>query len=161
MYSSIKENFVVWVLKINLAIIFIGGALIIYLYFFQGSNPVELESNVVKTVEPFRNEEGKVIPKHTFYTGELLTYEFNFCKNVKVPAKMYGAYYDTVKIDMPMVEVNSEKGCQERIASYYKIPAILPSAKYHFEVRLVYQVNPLREVTVTYKTEDFNIINNK
>jgi hypothetical protein len=73
---------------------------------------------------------------------------------------MYGSYYDTVKIDMPVVEINSAIGCQKRISDYYKIPKILPSGNYHFEVELVYQVNPLREVSVKYKTQDFKIINN-
>lgn len=162
MLSSITKHKVLqWYFWSNVTIIFAGSILLTYLAFFQGSNPVTLESHVMKTVQPYYDDEGNTIPKDTFTTGEHLTYEFNFCKHTSAPAKMYGAYYDTVKIDMPVVEVNTEKGCQKRISGYYKIPAILPSGKYHFEVELVYQVNPLREVHVWYKTEDFTIINTK
>ena len=139
----------------------LGSLFIVYLAFFQGSNPITLKTDTVKTVEPYYDDNGDYIPKRIFRTGEQLTYAFEFCKNTKIPAKMYGAYYDTVKIDMPVIEVSSAEGCQKRISDYYKIPAILPSGVYHFEVELVYQVNPLREVHVWYKTETFQIINNK
>lgn len=158
-YSNKNHKILHYFFWINMPIIFLGCLLITYLAFFQGSNPIILKNEIVQTVQDYYDQEGNYVAKDTFYTGEQLTYAFEFCKNTNVSAKMYGSYYDTVKIDMPVIEINSSTGCQKRINDYYKIPKILPSGKYHFEVELVYQVNPLREVSVRYKTQDFKIIN--
>lgn len=142
-------------------VIIVGGALILsYLAFIDGGKPIEIYDLPLKTVEPEFDVNGNFVEKKTFYTGEDLTYAFEYCKSRNIPAKMYGSYIDTVKIDMPVVEIKSPVGCGKRIASYYKVPKILPSGKYHFEVELIYEVNPIREVRVKFRTEDFQIINN-
>ena len=154
------HKFLHWFIIHNMILITVGSAILLYLAFFDGGKPIEVLNNPVQTVEATPDKDGNFIPKKVFYTGEMLAYEFDYCKSRNVPAKMYGSYIDTVKIDMPVVELKSPVGCGEKISSYYKVPKILPSGVYHFEVELVYQVNPIREVRVKYRTVEFNIINN-
>lgn len=149
-----------WFIIINSLVITIGGLIISYLYFWDGGKPIIIENQPLSTVQAKLDKDGNFVPKHTFYTGEQLTYAFEYCKTRNVPARMYGTYIDTVKIDMPVIEIKTPLGCGKKISSYYKIPKILPSGKYHFEVELIYQVNPIRQVMVKYRTEDFEIINN-
>jgi hypothetical protein len=149
-----------WFAVIN-GVVIIGGSLILlYLAFVDGGKPIIVYNEPVMTVEPEFNEHGDFVEKKVFYTGEQLTYAFDFCKTRNVPVEMYGSYIDTVKIDMPVVKLKSPTGCSKRISSNYKIPKILPSGMYHFEVELIYQVNPIREVKVKYRTQQFEIINN-
>ena len=144
----------------TIVFILAGTVILVYLSFFQGGKPIQVYNTPLQTVEEHYDENGEYIPKDTFYTGETLNYAFDYCKHVNVPVKMYGTWIDTVKIDMPVVEIKSPIGCGSRISSLYKVPKILPSGKYHFEVELVYQVNPIRQVHVKYRTQDFQIINN-
>ena len=149
-----------WFVIINSIIISVGLLILGYLYFFDGGKPITIYNDPLVTVEDHLDKNNQFIPKKVFKTGETLNYKIEYCKSRNVPAKMYGTYIDTVKIDMPVVEIKSPIGCGERISSLYKIPKILPSGLYHFEVELIYQVNPIREVRVKYRTEDFQIINN-
>lgn len=143
----------------NLFVIFAGGALLGYLRYFDGETPIVIRHEPLKMVEPTFDEEGNYQPKSVFRTGERLTYAFEYCKTRNTPAEIFGSYIDTVKIDMPSIRINSKVGCNRTISDLFKVPKILPSGKYHFEVELLYQVNPLREVRVRYRTEDFQIIN--
>lgn len=150
-----------WFIVANLTVIFLGSILIVWLMFFQGSNPMVVrgDAQALPTVQPELDETGNFIPKNTFYSGEQLTFGIDFCKNIDVEGKMYGTYVDGVKIDMPVVEVKTQSlGCHRRIASNYIVSAILPSGEYHFEVDVAYKVNPLRTVHVKYQTQKFNII---
>lgn len=143
------------------AIVIVGGSMVLcYLAFIDGGKPIQIYDQPVMTVEPSTDENGNPVEKRVFYTGEDLNYVIDYCKHRNVPAKMYGSYIDTVKIDMPVVEIKIPVGCGSRISSYYKVPKILPSGIYHFEVELVYEVNPLREVSVKFQTQEFEIINN-
>lgn len=143
------------------ACIIIGGLLIMaYLYFIDGSNVLILYNLPAPTVEANFDSNGNFIDKKEFKSGEYLSYGVDYCKNRTTPAKLYGSYIDTAKIDMPVVEVIEAKGCGKSIVTLYKIPPMLPTGTYHFEVEIVYQVNPLRKVSVKYKTQDFKIINN-
>lgn len=143
-----------------MVLITIGSLILGYLYFIDGGKPITILNDPVPTVADHLDSEGNFIRKNTFYTGEQLNYEFDYCKFRDVPAEMYGSYIDTVKIDMPVVKLKSPVGCGKKISSYFKVPKILPSGTYHFEVELIYQVNPIREVRVKYQTADFQIINN-
>lgn len=148
-----------WFVLINSVIIVIGSTILLYLFFVDGGRPIVIFNEPLTTVADHLDENGNFIPKKVFRTGETLNYEFEYCKIRNVPAKMYGTYIDTVKIDMPVIEIKTPIGCGSRIANFYKIPKLLPSGTYHFEVELIYQVNPIREVRVQYRTEDFEIIN--
>lgn len=149
-----------WFAWINGIIIFGGTVLLVYLFFFQGSHVADFPTEPLQTVQPEFNEKGEYVPKSTFYTGEQLSYALEFCKKQAVPAEVYGYYIDTVKIAMPVLKINSPVGCHRTISTTFKIPKILPSGKYHFEVELIYQVNPIRQVRIKYRTQDFQIINN-
>lgn len=147
-------------MNISTVVILFGSLVIGYLFFIDGGKPIVLSASPMPTVESMTDENGGFVPKHTFVTGEQLTYLFEYCKSRNVPVEMYGYYIDTVKVAMPVVKIKSPVGCGKVINDLYKIPKILPSGKYHFEVELIYQVNPLRQVRVTYRTEEFEIINN-
>lgn len=155
-----KKPISYWILDLSTALIIVGSALIGYLYFIDGSTPISVNRIPALTVEPHKDSQGNYVEKHIFYTGEQLTYLFEYCKNRNTPVEMYGYYIDTVKVAMPVVKLKSPVGCDAVISDHYKIPRILPSGKYYFEVELVYQVNPLRKVSVIYRTEEFQIINN-
>lgn len=157
MTHRVKHTFFV----INGLVIFGGALIILYLAFIDGAHPVTIENpQSIQTVQHNFDSEGNYVPKDTFYTGEQLTYAIEYCKNRAVPATIYGAYIDTVKIYMPELRLNAPVGCGKTINDNFKIPKILPSGIYHFEVDVIYQVNPIRKVKVHYRTEDFNIINN-
>lgn len=148
-----------WLLDVATMLIVFGSLLISYLYFIDGANPITFSSDTMPVVQALPDSAGAYLPKKTFYTGEQLTYLVKYCKYRNVPVEIYGAYVDTVRISMPVVKLKSPVGCGEGVNDLYKIPKILPTGKYHFEVELIYQVNPLRQVRVTYRTEDFEIIN--
>lgn len=158
--TFITHRFMHWFALINGIIIVGGGAFLIYLAFFEGSHVVTFPQAPLMTVQPNFDSKGEFIEKKVFYTGENLTYGLEFCKTRSVPAEVYGFYIDTVQIAMPVLVINSPVGCHKTISDTFKIPKILPSGKYHFEVELRYHVNPLRTVIVKYRTEDFEIINN-
>lgn len=148
-----------WFAWIN-AFVIIGGLSIIgYLRFFDNSAPIVIHNSPIPTVERKMNTDGTFKEKKVFHTGEQLTYGLDYCKTTDIPAEMYASFIDTVKIDMPVVKIKSPVGCTKKIVDIYKVPAILPTGLYYLEVEAVYQVNPLREVRVRYRTQDFTIIN--
>lgn len=155
------HRFLHWFIIHNMILIIVGSVLLTYLGLFDGSRPIEIKNEPLMTVEAEFDENGNFVQKTKFKTGETLNYAFEYCKNRNIPAEMYGSFIDTVKIDMPVIKIKSPIGCGKIISSNYKIPLILPSGKYHFEVELIYQVNPIREVRVKYRTQDFQIINTK
>lgn len=157
---KVTHKIIHWFIIVNAIIILGGGLLITWLAFFEGNGVATFPDAPLKTVQPQFDKNGDYVPKGTFTTGEHLTYALEFCKKLPIPAEVYGYYIDTVKIAMPVLVINTPTGCHRTISSTFKIPKILPTGIYHFEVEVRYQVNPIRTVIVKYRTEEFKIVNN-
>ena len=130
--------------------------------FVDGSRPLEIKNTVngeVITVEPQLDGSGNFVPKSVFKTGEPVTYGLDYCKYRSVPATLQAHFVDTAIIEMPVFKSNVPVGCGKIIMSDNHVPKLLPSGKYYLRVDIDYQVNPLRKVTVSIRTKDFQIIN--
>jgi len=110
----------------------------------------------VKTVE-FKKQQLPVLNKEV-KSGDYVTYEVEYCKYTKIIPIVSANFKDT--IEYPFTDVPSftnPTGCYTNTVRRYIPKAIYPSKGY-IELVFKYKVNPVREETVTVRTEDFIII---
>ena len=89
--------------------------------------------------------------------GEDLVYVTDICKFTDAKAVMTHEFINGIIYSAPSVESNVEAGCYNQEAAVHVPETLLPST-YHMRIIVTYKINPLREITYTYKTEEFNII---
>ena len=89
--------------------------------------------------------------------GEMVQYVADVCKSKDIQARGYNQFVNHVVINTDSRLSNMPAGCEKFIAGT-EVPDILPPGEYRLRVSLTYKVNPIREVTQTFETEPFTII---
>ena len=71
---------------------------------------------------------------------------------------VYGKFIDGVIYSVPENTSDFETGCYDTVINSVKIPDSLPEGTYFYEETVVYRVNPLKEVSYTFKTPEFTVV---
>ena len=103
---------------------------------------------------------GAVVDHKEYKVGDDLHYTVNYCKYMPIKGVVFSELADGVVYNLKGTVSNSAVGCGEKIMTVGRTPDV-PAGKYHISIRAVYQVNPFRQITVTYQTNEFEIISNE
>jgi len=100
------------------------------------------------------------LDKTVYKQGEDFPIHFEICKNMEIEEDIYGTFIDGVIYSIPDNSSNFDVGCYSTYISSVNIPDNLPAGTYVYEETVIYHVNPLRIVTYTFTTEEFEVIEN-
>ena len=137
-------------LKVCSIILIVGGAILTYFYFLDGTviNPVAdgLKNRVYQTTEK------------SYTVGDnVIVYSSQFCKFRGVLTSVYWFLEDDVQIAYPKKESNFQKACFDHTKIEIGVlPGFIGGTNYHFVGRVVYHL-PARDVIVNVKTNDFYV----
>lgn len=91
--------------------------------------------------------------------GETMTFRIKWCKYVDTPTRLHKRFVNEVVVSLPESWATAGKGCLEKpVDAIVKVPEILTPGIYYLDMTATNKVNPLREVTVHYRTEEFEVI---
>lgn len=79
------------------------------------------------------------------------------CKNVDLTAHTSRAFVDDIVYYVLPITTSVRKGCG-KVTITVPVPSNLPPGKYTLQNIFEYKVNPIRIVTVTHNTEEFEVI---
>lgn len=89
--------------------------------------------------------------------GQHLRYAVDWCKHIDNPAILSRKFEDGIIYHVPETRSDVPKGCVDgKIISVY-VPKALPPGEYILEVIITYQLNPIREASVQYRTPTFTV----
>ena len=119
------------------SIILVLGYWLIYPY-----NPVDLYS--IKIDSPV-------------VASSVLKYKISYCKYTDLPSTSVRQLVDGIIIFFPEIVTNNPEGCSES-ERFLELPTYIPSSKYHLRISVSYKVNPLRSITKTITSNEFQLI---
>jgi hypothetical protein len=91
-------------------------------------------------------------------SGGFISYKVNFCKKGNIVPIISKAFVDGVVYGIPDTIFESfDEGCGEAVIQTY-IPRNLPHGTYYIKINYRYQINPIRTVDVTSRTELFEVV---
>jgi predicted secreted protein len=94
----------------------------------------------------------------TVKIGTPLFYRVRFNKNTNKVATITRTLIDGVVYTLPATRpVNTKAGYYDQVINSLIIPQV-PSGTYTFKTVACYQMNPIREICITYKSDEFIII---
>lgn len=140
-----KSKFTEWSLNVVVIAVFVFIAIIFYWLLRPYEVITPLEGNYE-------------IDKMVYMQGERFDIHLRICKNIQIKEDVFGRFIDGVIFSVPENTSNFEKGCYDTIISSVKIPRTLPTGDYIYREQIVYKVNPLREITYTFETPKFSVI---
>jgi hypothetical protein len=134
-----------WILNVMLiSILLLSGVLVYWL-----SAPYE-----VLTVQ----EGNYTLDKTEYKRGEVLAIRLRVCKQIAKCDKVYGRFIDGVIFTIPDKKSDFAIGCYDTYLTSVTIPETLPEGNYVYEERIVYEVNPLRDVEYVFTTPEFRVV---
>jgi len=89
--------------------------------------------------------------------GQMLIYTSNYCKYMNIPAQVTRTFANEILYVTPSTITNRPMGCNIIHISVL-VPQELPIGTYQLQQTYVFQVNPIRQITITEKTEEFQVI---
>lgn len=104
------------------------------------------------------NDGNYTLEKDTYHRGEEFKIRLKVCKHYDLEEHVLGRFIDGVIFSVPDITSNFDTGCYDTFLTSVRIPSTLPEGKYIYEETVVYKVNPLKEVTYTFKTPEFEVI---
>ena len=103
--------------------------------------------------DPLRIDSINILSK--VEVGQPFTYKLTGEKYTDLPGTISRQFVNGLTISMPAVSSNINKGTKELISSF--ILPYLPIGKYYLKWSATYNVNPVRSITVTGRSECFEI----
>lgn len=88
--------------------------------------------------------------------GQHIIAEIHFCKYKDVVGVANTELINTLIYHLPTSTGKAPVGCYEKKISW-QIPQALPSGNYFLRESVVYQVNPLKKITISFETEKFEV----
>lgn len=141
-----------WVVYANLTIITLGLLLYGYWYFLDGTVVGKVLDN-----QTFINYQTN---KTEYHQGEEVAVASQLCKYRQVPATVMTFLTDTISLPYPVKTNNLPPKCRtgKEMIIMATIPSIAPAGSYHLDGSFTYEVNPVRSITVPFKTNEFSIV---
>jgi len=143
------------IMKFWITVILLGGAIICYLRFVDGTLVRPLFSGV-----DYRQGITYQTTKDSYTAGEnVYVYSLKFCKLRQVEATTNWTLRDHVLLAYAPASSNVAASCYEagKYVLINLLPKFLPDGKYFFEGTITYKVNPLRTISIPIKTNEFEI----
>ena len=140
-----KSKYTEWILNIMLIIMLTFVGVITYWHLRDYEVLTSLEGNYS-------------LDKYEFRKGEEFNIHFKICKNLSYRELIFGRFVDGVIFSVPDNSSDFDIGCYDTYITSVKIPNTLPVGTYVYEEKIVYRVNPLKEVTYTFRTPEFSVI---
>lgn len=100
------------------------------------------------------------VTKQQFYQGENLTYLFNYCayEDVDIHTVRQFINIDTKQVTaIAPLDARALKQCRQVVSSSAIIPNTIAPGRYKLLVFIKYESNTLREITLTFETEEFEV----
>ena len=105
---------------------------------------------------------GPVILQKSEYTaGDRLTYTFSYCKYQNLVGTAFRSLINGTRTSFTPMEGNMPLGCHTVQISDLVIPDYMDADTYHLEATIEYQLNPIRKVDTSWKSNNFIIKRNK
>lgn len=89
--------------------------------------------------------------------GDEISYTVNYCKHLPMESFVTRQFVDDILFAVPGIYTNVSTGCHIQDASLM-IPKTLPVGKYHVNLSYSYHPNPIRTITISARTEDFEVV---
>lgn len=140
-----KSKYTGWMLNIILLISLFFFGLVLYWNMADYDVITPLEGNYA-------------LDKTEYRKGEELVIHLRICKNLSIREDVYGRFIDGVIFSVPENSSDFDTGCYDTYITSISIPETLPLGEYIYEEKVVYKVNPLKEITYTFKTPKFVVI---
>lgn len=104
--------------------------------------------------------------KQEYSRGEMVEYEIAWCKYKEIPAEVQFRLLElnedlkvrTGYLLETYVSGNVFKGCGKVFSKLPPIPEYVQNGEYTFEILVQYDVNPVRKVTASGRTQNFSVI---
>ena len=144
MISIAKERIITIIIWFSLSLSFLTVATFIFWLIF----PYKILT--------FGSENGTFVSK-TVRSGEYLEMYQDSCKYINIPSHINRQFIDGIVYQVYPSINNRPMGCSKNI-EYIKVPEPLPPGKYFVRTVISFEVNPLRTVSYTVKSEDFIIV---
>lgn len=97
------------------------------------------------------------VEKDTIAQGEVLRYYIHYNKKMDVPVEVTQTLINHVQINFPQTSTRLPLGEYKVMNNDITIPSFITPGTAYLCVTFIYKVNPLREITITTRTEDFYI----
>lgn len=156
--AQLRKDFVTGrvLFYLSMGALFVAGALLL-LYFYWNNNPyrplILYNKNHVETNTIEVANSNKLVEN-----GGIINLRFTGCKTLEargvVTATLIGK---TVKTPLVWPEEKSSVGCFENVVAAYGLPKLLNKEAKYIDFVVEYHVNPIRIVTVEFRTEEFGI----
>jgi hypothetical protein len=88
--------------------------------------------------------------------GKPLIYRLDYCKNTDLESQVQKSYENDIIFPASIQIATNPRGCKVNKVSQI-IPYELSSGRYKLKISFIYQVNPIRKVTVITYTDYFEI----
>ena len=124
-----------------ISVLFSGLTILFWL--FYPYNPLEIVQPMVIV------NEGKTIKG-----GGLLLIRTDFCKNTNIKPIIRTWVVNRVEYKLSEEEISNTVGQNNKVIGLI-FPRELPADIYHIKKEACYKINPLREICVSYKSEEF------
>ncbi|CAK0748917.1 hypothetical protein CCP3SC15_150007 [Gammaproteobacteria bacterium] len=98
-----------------------------------------------------------ITTKTVYQSRDILTYRTHIRKNINLSAVVIQSFVDGIVHQLPDRITNNPVGESDFINTSVVIPPGLPLGKYHFTTTVVYKINAFRDVTYTFKSNEFEI----
>ena len=99
------------------------------------------------------------IEKTEYCQGDSFNIRLVVEKHLPYKERVLGRFIDGVIFSVPANHSNFAVGSYNTIISSVDIPETLPEGNYVYEEEVIYRVNLLREVSYTFTTEEFRVVN--
>ncbi len=103
------------------------------------------------------NKEPMYVLTEEVKSGDVLIYQLDYCKFNDGDVSISRSFVDGIVFTTPTIKASNEMGCRIQNISIL-VPETLPNGRYYLKVDYTYKVNPIREVTVTSRTEEFTVV---
>lgn len=126
------------------------------LYLFWSFYPYQIIEITNARIASSSDKPGQAV----VHQGDLTTYSNDYVKSVDLPADATREFVDGLIFDAGSYSSNLPVG-SGHVVRELPIPETLPPGKYRVLITLRYQVNPVRVISVKFKTDEFTVLENK
>jgi hypothetical protein len=143
-----RSRYTSWVLNLMSIIMVVGVGILLYWEFAD-----------YDILEPQPGNYS--LDKEVYTNGETLNIHFKICKKKNIRERIIGRFVDGVIFSTPDLQSNFDVQCYDTFITKASIPDTLPAGNYVYEEQVIYKVNPIREVSYTFTTPRFEVVNER
>lgn len=101
------------------------------------------------------------VEKTIYHPGDRITYTISYCKKKAIVGTVYRSLLNGTRTSFTPMTNTLPAGCRTTKVSDLIIPTYTESGRYHLEATIEYKLNPIRKFSTSWKSQEFDIINNE